>query len=110
MLNGEPPFTFNIIANGNWNCVIDELKTTTDTSFSGKGDSVTPIFSGTTGAYTFTHDGDSNFAVWVYTTDGRDLLINEIGEYSGTQIVEIPSGSNAFFEITANGSWSITPN
>ena len=109
LLSGDTPYMFNIQANGGWSCVIDELKTTPNKEFSGTGDFITDIFSGSTGAYAFTHDGSSNFIVCVYTTRGYDLLINEIGIYNGEQIVEIPQGSNAFFKIIADGNWSISP-
>ncbi len=39
---------------------------------------------------TFTHQGDSNFSVLAWNEDGRDLLVNEIGEYDGT--VRSPTG------------------
>lgn len=51
-----------------------------------------------------THDGSSNFAVWLFTSSDRDLLINDIGAYQGEQIIE-----DGLFEITADGAWSITP-
>jgi hypothetical protein len=51
------------------------------------------------------HTGKSNFAVVAYSTDGRELLINEIGKYSGE--VLIPVGV-VVLEITADGKWSVT--
>ena len=59
--------------------------------------------------WTFKHDGRSNFIVRLYTAVGTDLLVNEIGSYNGEQIVVIPTGGVAFFEITADGNWSIAP-
>ncbi|MGN0517091.1 MAG: hypothetical protein ACI4II_00020 [Acutalibacteraceae bacterium] len=105
LLTGDNPYMLNIKADGNWSYTIDKLSTTNEIDFSGHGDFVTPIFSGSTSIYKFTHDGNSNFVVRVYSSKGYDLLINEIGDYNGTQIVEI-SGS-AFFEINADGKWSI---
>jgi hypothetical protein len=57
---------------------------------------------------TITHDGASNFAVFAHT-DGiisMDLLVNEIGTYSGTVLVP---KDTLVIEITADGPWSITP-
>jgi len=51
-----------------------------------------------------THDGDSNFAVWLYSANGRDLLVNEIGPFVGEGIVD-----SGLFQITANGNWSLVP-
>lgn len=69
---------------------------------SGVGDDVLLYFGDTTVA-TIGHSGDSNFAVWSYG-NGSDLLINEIGNYSGQ--VRWPGGP-ALIEITADGDWSI---
>lgn len=107
LLIGESPYILNIKADGEWSYTINKLSTTDDVNFSGRGDFVTPIFYGSTAIYKFTHDGDSNFVVRKYTSSDYDLLINEIGEYNGTQLVEI-SGGNAFFEIIADGNWTIT--
>ena len=53
----------------------------------------------------FTHQGDSNFSVLAWNEDGRDLLVNEIGEYNGT--VRSPTGI-VFYQITANGDWTVS--
>lgn len=107
LLLGESPFAFEITADGVWTYTIERLDKIPDTSFAGKGDYVTGLCDLSSGAWTFTHTGNSNFAVWIYTSDGRDLLVNEIGRYNGKKMVTIPSGSYAFFEITADGSWTI---
>lgn len=107
LLYGDQPYSFEVTADGKWSYTIERLDKTSDTSFAGKGDYVTGICSLTSGAYRFVHDGDSNFAVKIYTTEGRDLLVNEIGSYDGKKMITIPAGSYAFFTITADGNWSI---
>ena len=57
------------------------------------------------GAATLSHDGDSNFAIWAWGVAGRDLLVNEIGAYDGTVLVE--SGLS-IWDITADGNWTVT--
>lgn len=109
LLNGSAPYMFEIKADGVWTYTIERLPQTEKTTFSGRGDAVTDIFEADTGVWAFTHDGSSNFAVRGYTTGGRDLLVNEIGPYSGKVRMEIPEGSNAFFEITADGNWTAEP-
>lgn len=108
-LSGEGPYSFEITAGGSWTYKVERLTQTSKTSFSGKGDYVTDIFSASSGTWKFTHNGSSNFMVKVYTTSGYDLLINEIGKYDGKKIVEVPSGSNVFFEIIADGKWTASP-
>ncbi len=108
---GEAPLMLNIQADGAWTYEVRELERTTETSFSGKGDSVSEIFNGARGtrAWRFKHDGEHNFIVRIYTADGRDHIINEIGSYDAAQVITIPADSSAFFEITADGNWEIYP-
>lgn len=58
-----------------------------------------------------THRGSSNFSVVSYTAAGErlDLLVNEIGLYSGARPVNFLTGEEVGeLEITANGAWAIT--
>ena len=107
LLLGTSPFAFEITADGSWTYTIERLDKISDTAFAGKGDYVTGLCSLSSGAWEFTHDGQSNFVVRIYTTDGRDLLVNEIGSYNGKKMVIIPVSSYAFFEITADGNCTI---
>jgi hypothetical protein len=50
------------------------------------------------------HSGESNFAIWHYSGDGSDLIVNEIGPVSGGY--RWPSGV-AVIEVSADGPWSI---
>lgn len=109
LLLGSSPFSFEVTSSGNRSYTVEPLGTTDTTSFSGHGDYVTDIFPASSGSWRFTHDGSGNIAVWVYTTDGRDLPVNTIGTYDGTRMISIPAGSNAFFAITADGNWTISP-
>ena len=60
---------------------------------------------------TFTHRGQSNFAVTSYDQAGNrlDLLVNEIGSYQGTVPYNF-EGSPAEFEVNADGPWTVTIN
>ena len=50
-------------------------------------------------------DADTNFSIWAWGTDDRDLIVNEIGPYEGT--VRVPSGLFVW-DITGNGgNWTI---
>ncbi len=109
LLSGSAPYTLEITADGMWTYQIEKLSASNESSFMGKGDFVTPIISLESQTYQFTHNGKSNFAVWVYSENGRDLLVNEIGNYNGKRIINFSSDSNVFFEVTADGDWSITP-
>ena len=108
-LNASGNIEFEVNSSGNWSIELEKLPQTTETSFSGKGDYVTDIFTSSATVWQIKHDGRSNFVVKIYTTSGRDLLVNEIGSYEGKVRAQIPSGSNAFFEINADGNWSVEP-
>ena len=85
-------------------------------NFAGTGDDVVN-FDLTPGDKTWaiTHNGSSNFIVYLHDDAGnRDLLVNEIGEYNGTVLV--PVGDDSFFdnspgpatlEVKADGAWTI---
>lgn len=59
---------------------------------------------------TFTHNGSSNFAVWSLDSDLEqlDLLVNTIGDFAGTTILDRNDGENtARIEVEADGTWTI---
>ena len=64
------------------------------------------IYQGPTGVAAITHNGASNFAVKSYAEGSTfpDLLVNEIGNYSGS--VRFPGP--AVVDLTADGDWTIT--
>lgn len=81
-------------------------------SLSGFGDSVISINKPDIPAIAqitnLTNQG--NFAVTTYDTDGNwiDLLVNEIGVYVGTHLLDATSNEyTARFEIKSEGDWSI---
>lgn len=62
--------------------------------------------------YNATHNGEHNFIARFYDcNDGRESLVNEIGNYSCTQIfdaTDIDDSSPGMVEVDADGDWSIT--
>ena len=57
---------------------------------------------------TFSHKGQSNFAIKVFTTSGsEDLLVNVIGNYKGSRPVIGEDDRVVYFEVTADGAWTI---
>lgn len=71
------------------------------TPMTGRGDDVFR-YSGTTKAATFAHDGTSNIAVHYFGSQ-PDLLINEIGAYTGTVV-----WASGLYQVNADGNWSAT--
>jgi len=77
----------------------------------GRGDDIVdvPVVLDEPVVVTFTHRGTSNFAVVSYDASGAriSLLVNEIGNYSGTVPFNF-SSPPAELEITADGAWTVT--
>ncbi len=75
-----------------------------DGTFTRQGDDVV-FYTGDSGVADITHAGESNFAIFSYPLDGgRELLVNEIGAYTGS--VRFPGP--ALLQVSADGEWSIT--
>ena len=82
-------------------------------TLSGRGDSVErfTIPAESAAIAVVRHRGSSNFAIKSLAASGatNDLLVNEIGNYAGTVLFDEAAGErSAAFEITADGTWSIT--
>ena len=95
-----------ITADGSWEVTAHDLASLPiqDQSASGVGDDVV-VLNLTSPQVTLTHNGESNFAIWAWTFDEVDLLVNEIGPYSGT--VRSPNGGFVVYDITADGDWTV---
>ncbi len=105
---GDEVAELEITAGGSWTVTIRPLRAamrTSDGQASGTGDAVLLLDpSARTGRAELTHAGASNFAVWSYGS-GRDLLVNDVGSYSGT--VRVDTGA-IVLDITADGPWTFT--
>ena len=102
---------FKIDADGAWTVAIKPVSQARAWNLaaplSGAGDDVIRVTGSIDGlaSSVIKHTGGSNFVVTAYSSDGRDLLINEIGKYSGE--VVMPSGL-LLLEIEADGKWSVS--
>ncbi len=76
----------------------------------GTGDDVVAFSASGTALRIFTmqHSGTSNFAIWLKDVQGNrvDLLVNEIGSYSGRKSASLSTGKY-YLDITASGPWSV---
>lgn len=105
----DRPVVFDIEADGPWTIRLDPLGFTSSAALSGRGADVSGLFDPPqSGPWEFLHDGQSNFGVWLHCLGGSDLIQNEIGPVSGSRIVEFADGP-CFWEVEADGSWSLTP-
>ncbi len=109
---GEHTVAFKITSSGSWAITIKPVASARrwdgKGQLRGKGDDVVIVSPATSGLATaaIAHTGKSNFYVTAYAPDGRDLLVNDIGEYHGEQA--FPDGT-FLLSIGADGSWAINP-
>jgi len=104
----EPVSGLEITADGNWTYFVQPLYEAEAVAceFSGQGDDVVLVmdFTDSAGPATLVNTGDSNFAIWVWGQTDRDLIVNDVGPYEGTVVVE----SGLFiWDITATGGWTV---
>jgi hypothetical protein len=104
----ESVSSLEITADGSWTYLVQPLNEAEDVAceFSGQGDDVVIVrdFTDSAGPATLVNTGDSNFAIWVWGETGRDLIVNDVGPYEGTVVVD----SGLFiWDITATGGWTV---
>ncbi len=106
-----------IDSEGDWEVKIDMLSSSCTNNITGTGDTVTGIFNGTGKKEVIKVKIDStrHYHVKLYeiTTKNQenyyDLLINDSGEvYSGEVLGKLQAGKQYFFEVNAEGDWSIS--
>ncbi len=56
------------------------------------------------------HIGESNFIVYLYDVNGNriELIVNEIGSYSGEKLVYISNSGDYYLDVTSDGKWGMT--
>lgn len=111
LLLGPETYTFDIQASGPWTVDIRPISVQFARDTTGAGDTVSGLFIAPAGpaAFAFSHTGQSNFIVKLDCDKGTSLVENEIGAVSGSRVVSFPVGSSVcFWEVTADGEWSIT--
>ena len=102
---GEQTTALEIQTDGPWTVKLEDWQTaeTFSKKTEGAGDDVR-IFDGQPGIANIKHQGDSNFIVRIYSSDGSDGLVNEIGNYQGTVPLRTDFG---IVTIQSEGTWSI---
>lgn len=104
---GDPVGLLEIQADGAWTITARPLiaSDVLPSPASGSGDDVIAMILDSPSLDVTHTGGESNFVIWAWTSESRDLLVNEIGDYSGT--VRTPTGE-VIFEIEADGEWTLT--
>ena len=109
-MEGEQTAALKIEADGSWRVTLKPLTLVPvwdgTGTWSGKGDNLVVIQSGAFAgldSVKITNSGESNFVVTAYG-ETMDLLVNEIGNYSGELLM--PAGT-VLLEIQSDGTWTL---
>lgn len=110
-LRSTAPTYFEVSGDGDWSLTIEPLPQQPDAAggISGHGQVVSGYFQPRASRvpFSFSHDGSSNFAVWVWCAGtSRDLAVNEIGPYQGEAVVDFGRGP-CYWDVEADGNWTI---
>lgn len=101
--------TFEVRADGAWSIRIKPLTAGGRPAVSGEGDYVSATFAPpSAGAWEMRHSGTRNFIVKAHCAGGSKLVQNEIGAVVGSVFVTFSRGP-CFWEIQADGTWSLQP-
>jgi voltage-gated potassium channel Kch len=103
---------FKITADGAWTFQLRDVRAAQRWSgaspVSGAGDQVLVVPGGTSGLTTvkISNTGEGNFVVYATDSSDRNLVVNEIGHWTGTEA--LPDGTVAV-DVLSDGKWSIAP-
>jgi hypothetical protein len=106
------PLMIEIKADGNWWITFEPIGINDGSMYlNGRGPVASEVFrtgGRTAEVYQMTHDGRSNFIVWLHCDEGSDLAVNEIGSFNQRVVVEI-EGDACLWDVDADGTWSLVP-
>ena len=101
---------FDIRAEGNWTITVSTVTNLSTNSVTSIGDKVSGVFNlpGTGTTVSINNTGISNFIVWAHYSDGTSqLLVNNIGAYSGQAVLNNPKKTNCYLEVKSDGQWTV---
>jgi hypothetical protein len=105
----DPVVGFDISASGDWTYLIAPLTEAEvyNCPIDGEGDDVVMVedFTSSAGAADLTFDAATNFVIWAWGAEDRDLIVNDIGPYEGT--VRVASGLFVWVITGNEGAWTI---
>ena len=101
---------FDIRAEGNWTITVSTVTNLSTNSVTSIGDKVSGVFNlpGTGTTVSINNTGKGNFIVWAHYSDGTSqLLVNNIGAYSGQAVLNNPKKTNCYLEVKSDGQWTV---
>ena len=112
-LPGGKSVRFEVKADGDWTITVEPLAKDQNAAqtFSGSGSQVSGLFNPPARgnvAYAFAHDGTENFIVYLHCGTDVDLVANEIGATSGSGFARFQNNGPCYWEVLADGTWSMS--
>lgn len=109
-------YLLDIQADGDWTVTIEQPNPISapaiPRAYTGVGQQVSPFFTLASGLAIFRmeHTGSSNFIIVLLDSQGQwvDLLVNEIGSFSGSKAVGIDDSGIYLLDICADGNWEVS--
>jgi hypothetical protein len=105
----EGPVVFQVTADGNWTITLRPMEQGGTPTFKGSGDAVSAYFTPpANGMFNITHDGQTQFVLTAQCLGGSLGVENKPGAVDDGAAITFPRGP-CFWEVRADGNWSITP-
>ena len=109
LIRSAEPVYFDIKSDSTWSVVLEGVGKTASSMFTGEGDNVSGFFiSPGKSTCEISHTGESSFIVRVHCIGGSDLVVNKIGDYTGSSVVSFSYGP-CLWEVKSEGRWTILP-
>lgn len=102
---GEPKM-ISIVADGDWSITLSSMSDAPAVA-SGQqviGDAVVSIDPKRAASLAFANTGEGNFVVYGIKGASSNLIVNEIGSFSG----EVPNAGYRMLAVKSNGTWSVS--
>jgi hypothetical protein len=105
----QGPVSFQVTADGAWTLRIQPMASGGSPAFSGTGDAVSAYFMPPAPAnWNVAHDGQTAFFVFSHCLGGSVVVEDKTGAFQETLQLEFPRGP-CFWEVRADGAWSLKP-
>ena len=108
-LLAREPVAFDIRADGAWSISIEPMAAGNTPIFAGTGDAVSALFVPPPGGtWEIQHAGATNFILWLHCGNAVSLVQNTVGPTQSNKVVNFGPAA-CYWEVEADGNWSLTP-
>ena len=103
---GKGNFIVNFITDERTELLVNSIGSYAGTTLLSDGSDAVPL--GIFDIRAINNTGKGNFIVWAHYSDGTSqLLVNNIGAYSGQAVLNNPKKTNCYLEVKSDGQWTV---